>query len=136
MEEGNLMNIGSIIQNDRYRTIENSTKVSPETKYAEKYKYSSKQKDVVEISSEAYKIQEKAEQLSATSGKDTLGITKGSKDNTYIIHFSDSAMVSRAISRGYITVNGVNIALPDETKKQLSEIDQKAEADRICCLAH
>lgn len=131
MEEGDLMNIGSIIQNDRYRTIENSTKVSPETKYAEKYKYSSKQKDVVEISSEAYKMQEKAEQLSATSGKDTLGITKGSKDNTYIIHFSDSAMVSRAISRGYITVNGVNIALPDETKKQLSEIDQKAEADRM-----
>lgn len=114
-----------------YRKNENSSNVSPEAKYDEKYKSSSRQKDVVEISSEAYEMQEKAEPMSATSGKDTLGITKGSKENTYIIHFSDSAMVSRAISRGYITVNGVDIELSDETKKQLSEIDKKAEADRM-----
>lgn len=125
------MNIGSVVQNYIYKTSEKSTKTSPETKYTEKCKPSSRQKDVVEISSKAYEIQEKTEQMSATSGKDTLGITKGSKENTYIIHFSDSAMVSRAISRGYITVNGVNIALSDETKKQLSEIDKKAEADRM-----
>lgn len=125
------MNIGSVIQKYIYRENESSTKTSPESKYTEKYKFASRQKDVVEISSEAYEVQEKSEQMSATSGKDTLGITKGSKGNTYVIHFSDSAMVSRAISRGYITVNGVNIELSDETKKQLSEIDKKAEADRM-----
>lgn len=125
------MNIGSVVQNYIYRKNENSTKANPETKYAEKYKSSTRQKDVVEISSEAYEIQEKVEQMNAASGKDTLGITKGDKENTYIIHFSDSAMVSRAISRGYITVNGVNIELTDETKKQLSEIDKKAESDRM-----
>lgn len=125
------MNIGSVVQKYIYGINENSTKTSPETKYAEKCKSSNHQRDVVEISSEAYEIQEKEEQMSATSGKDTLGITKGSKENTYIIHFSDSTMVSRAISRGYITVNGINIELSDETKKQLSEIDKKAEADRV-----
>ena len=38
------------------------------------------------------------EKITATSGKDVLGITKGDKENSYIVHFSDSAMVSRAFS--------------------------------------
>ena len=29
-----------------------------------------------------------------------MGITKGDKENSYIVHFSDSAMVSRAVARG------------------------------------
>ena len=41
--------------------------------------------------------------ITATSGKDVLGITKGDKENSYIVHFSDSAMVSRAVARGYVT---------------------------------
>ena len=60
-----------------------------------------------------------------------LGITSGSDKNTFVIHFSDSAMVSRAISRGYITVNGIKIDLSDETKQELAEVDKKAEADRM-----
>ena len=55
--------------------------------------------------------------MSAASGKDILGITKGDKDNSFVIHFSDSAMVSRAVSRGYITVNGVKLELSEETKQ-------------------
>ena len=39
------------------------------------------------------------EKITATSGKDVLGITKGDKENSYIVHFSDSAMVSRAVAR-------------------------------------
>lgn len=97
------MNIRSVIQDYQYRKNEKSTKVSAESSYTEKHKAPSRQKDVVEISSEAYGAREKTEQMSATSSKDTLGITKGSKENTYIIHFSDSAIVSRqfqeAISR-------------------------------------
>ena len=38
------------------------------------------------------------EKITATSGKDVLGITKGDKENSYIVHFSDSAMVSRAVA--------------------------------------
>lgn len=68
--------------------------------------------------------------MSATSGKDTLGITRGDRENTFVIHFSDSAMVSRAVSRGYITVNGVDIKLSDEVKKQLTNVNKQAQTDR------
>lgn len=98
--------------------------------YAEKSKKSSG-KDILEISSEAYEAQTESKELSATSGKDMLGITSGSDKNTFVIHFSDSAMVSRAISRGYITVNGTRIDLSDETKQELAEVDKKAETDRM-----
>lgn len=86
--------------------------------------------DSLEISSEAYKMQENSNKMSATSGQDTLGITKGGSDDSYVVHFCDSAMVSRAISRGYITVNGTDIQLTDDVKKQLTEVDSQAQADR------
>lgn len=87
--------------------------------------------DSVEISAEASSLQGIDEKLSASSGKDYLGITKGSKENSYLIHFSDSAAVSRAVSRGYITVNGTKIELSDTVKKQLTKVDKKAQADRM-----
>ncbi len=90
----------------------------------------SKKTDTLDISKEAYQAPIHNETMSATSGKDTLGITRGRKANSYVIHFSDSAMVSRAISRGYLTVNGVDLPLSDDMKKQLTEIDRQAQADR------
>ncbi|WP_303872074.1 hypothetical protein [Acetobacterium wieringae] len=90
----------------------------------------SKKTDTLSISKEAYETPKSDETMRATSGKDSLGITKGEKANSFVIHFSDSAMVSRAISRGYLTVNGVDIQLSDDVKKQLTEIDQQAQADR------
>lgn len=83
-------------------------------------------RDSVKISAKNYKT----EKMTATSGKDILGIIKGDKDNSYVIHFSDSAMVSRAVSRGYITVNGVNIELSEETKQKLKKTDEQAKAAR------
>lgn len=87
-------------------------------------------RDTIEISNEAYAAQQD-NQMTATSGKDILGISKGDKENTFIIHFADSAMVSRAVSRGYITVNGIRIELSDEVKENLIETDKQAEADRM-----
>lgn len=116
------------VTNKLYSTGLNSSK-QVET-YSEKSKKTSS-KDTLEISSEAYAAQVKSKELSATSGKDTLGITSGPDNNTFVIHFYDSAMVSRAISRGYITVNGTRIDLSDETKQQLAEVDKQAEADRM-----
>ncbi|QIB70073.1 hypothetical protein Ami103574_12555 [Aminipila butyrica] len=87
-------------------------------------------RDSVEISAEAYGRKENSKEPSATSGKDTLGITKGSGEDSYVVHFSDSAMVSRAVSRGYITVNGTDIPLTDEVKAQLTAVDKQAQADR------
>lgn len=63
------------------------------------------------------------EKITATSGKDVLGITKGDKENSYIVHFSDSAMVSRAVARGYVTVNGKEVELTEDTKQQLLKTD-------------
>ena len=83
-------------------------------------------KDAVEIEEDSCETKT----LTATSGKDILGITKGDKDNSYVIHFSDSAIVSRAVARGYIKVNGKELKLSDETKQQLIETDKQAQADR------
>jgi hypothetical protein len=87
-------------------------------------------RDSVEISATAYKKNAAEDKMTATSGKDTLGITKGDKDNSFVIHFSDSAMVSRAVSRGYITVNGIELQLSDKTKRQLLKADEQAKAER------
>lgn len=85
--------------------------------------------DSLEISSEAYELQND-EKISATSGKDILGITRGNKENNFVIHFSDSAMVSRAVSRGYITVNGINIELSDKIKEHLTNVNKQVQTDR------
>ena len=53
-----------------------------------------------------------------------MSITKGDKENSYIVHFSDSAMVSRAVARGYVTVNGKEVELTEDTKQQLSKTDK------------
>ncbi len=87
-------------------------------------------RDTVEISATAYEGNVTGEKMTATSGKDTLGITKGDKDNSLVIHFPDSAMVGRAVSRGYITVNGIEFQLSEETKQQLLRADEQAKAER------
>ncbi|MDY6307236.1 MAG: hypothetical protein SPL71_04150, partial [Oribacterium sp.] len=46
--------------------------------------------DILQISKEGYAMQ-KQQKLSASSGKDELGISLGDKEGEYIIHFSDSA---------------------------------------------
>ena len=45
-------------------------------------------------------------------------------------HFSDSAMVSRAVARGYVTVNGKEVELTEDTKQQLLKTDKEASAAR------
>ncbi len=85
--------------------------------------------DSMEISDEGKRLSNY--NISATSGKDKLGISKGKDENSFVVHFQDSAMVSRAVARGYITVNGKRIELLEEDKKSLIEEDKKAEAQRL-----
>ena len=127
--KGYKMNISSIVGKDIVKTDYSIARYTSDSVNTAKIS-SGNQKDILEISEKAYAAQ-KENTLTATSGKDTLGISKGSKENTYTIHFADSAMVSRAVSRGYITVNGENIELSDDVKKKLLEIDKQAEADRM-----
>lgn len=89
-----------------------------------------KRTDTIEISDEALAAQ-KSEEISATSGKDILGITRGTAENIYIVHLSDSGFVNRLVSRGYFEVNSVKIELSDDIKKKLLETDKQAEKDRM-----
>lgn len=115
------MNVNSVYYKQQDTYIRRQS--AKELKIAESKKCD---RDSVKISAKNYKT----EKMTATSGKDTLGITKGDKDNSYVIHFSDSAMVSRAVSRGYITINGINIELSEETKQKLKKTDEQAKAAR------
>lgn len=129
LERMYLMNINNVFRDNFNSTsyyIKGNTVNDP---YATKRK-SNKNSDTIEISDDAYKVQQE-EKISATSGKDVLGITKNTKENKYIIHFTDSAMVNRAVSRGYITINGVNIELSNDAKKKLLETDKEAEKNRM-----
>ncbi len=124
------MKISSVVKNF-YNSYSQMTESQKSMKKSQPSSQSvSKKTDTLSISKEAYETPKSDETMRATSGKDSLGITKGEKANSFVIHFSDSAMVSRAISRGYLTVNGVDIQLSDDVKKQLTEIDQQAQADR------
>lgn len=125
------MKVSTLFANGIYQQNADSAVVTDKKTNNENYKNTSEMRDTIEISSKAYHMQADSEQISAASGKDTLKVTKGNKENTYIIHFSDSAIVSRTISRGYITVNGTKIDLSDKVKKQLQEADKRAEADRM-----
>lgn len=120
------MNVGLIYGNQCQTNIGRSSYDSSDCM---KKDLNTRRKDTVEISESAYKLNEK-EKMTATSGKDSLGITKGDKDNSYVIHFGDSAMVSRAVSRGYITVNGIKLDLSEEMKQQLLKVDREASEER------
>lgn len=110
----------------------NSAESAKSKKDSESTRYRAKDnRDTLEISAEAYELQASGEELSATSGKDYLGISRSSKDNNiFVIHFTDSAQISRTISRGYLTVNGIRIELSDEVKERLQKVDAQAQADR------
>jgi len=123
------MNVDYVINNDYKRTNTISGQKTLD-RCKETYRSVSKKMDSLEISSEAYELQNNNEKISATSGKDILGITRGNKADNFVIHFSDSAIVNRTISRGYIMVNGMNIELSDKMKEQLTNVNKQAQADR------
>lgn len=58
------------------------------------------------------------------------GSQEDDNENEVIVYFSDSAMVNRAVSRGYITVNDKDIVLSDEIKEALKNADQEADQMR------
>ncbi|WP_033915643.1 hypothetical protein [Campylobacter sputorum] len=76
-------------------------------------------KDTIEISSKA---KEMLEVSNSKNIKTRLNST---------IHFEDSAAVLRAVERGYIKVDGKDIKLSDEDKKNLLKMDKIAEEKRL-----
>jgi len=125
---GDIVNINTIA-NKTYNLygMNASTKKSKGHKKADQS--SKKGTDEIEISKEARELQEE-DALTATSGKESYEITKGEGKNAYIIHFSDSAALSRVLSRGYIIVNGVKIEFSDEMSKMLERADKQTQRVR------
>jgi hypothetical protein len=85
--------------------------------------------DSVEISADAYN-KLKTSEMSASSGRDSLSISRGSKEGEFNVNLSDSAAVNRAVRRGYIEVNGERIKLDDGTKREMLSVNKRAQADR------
>ncbi len=85
--------------------------------------------DSVEISADAYN-KLKASEMSASSGRDSLSISKGNKEGEFSVGLSDSAAVNRAVRRGYIEVNGERLKLDDATKREMLSVNKRAQADR------
>lgn len=90
--------------------------------------YEKVKEDILEISDKGKNML--GANMSASSGGDLLRISKGVKDSSYVIHFDDSAKVARALERGYITVNGVDIVLSDEDMEKLEKMDKIAQEQR------
>lgn len=86
--------------------------------------------DSLEISEEGKKLLED-EEISVTSGKEKLNISKAKDGKSFNIHFEDSAAVLRIVDNGYISINGKKIMLSEDDKKKLIEIDKIAAAQRL-----
>jgi hypothetical protein len=124
------MNVNTIARSTYQNAIDSvSDKMSDSNKASSSDKNVTNKYDKVDISKAGYDLQSKSAKAVVKSGKDYLGARWGN-DNTLIIYFTDSAMVSRTVQRGYITIDGVRIDLSDDVKNSLLETDKRAQADR------
>lgn len=71
------------------------------------------------------------EQIFASSGKDILEVRPTNKENVYAVLFDNSVMVNRAISRGYIVVNGKTVQLSNDEKERLLRTEKAATSMRL-----
>ena len=80
----------------------------------------------VVISPEARALYTKAREPEAASGKDSLTVTKSPAGvNRFIVHFDNTAFLHRAVTRGYVEVNGKRLTFTDDEKKSLLAVDEK-----------
>lgn len=86
--------------------------------------------DLLEISEEGKQLLEN-EEISATSGKEKLNISKAKDGKSFNIRFEDSAAVLRIVDNGYISINGKKIMLSEDDKKKLIQTDKIAAAQRL-----
>ncbi|MGN0613797.1 MAG: hypothetical protein ACI4JB_07840 [Porcipelethomonas sp.] len=91
--------------------------------------------DSVAISSQGIRFISGDGRITVSSGSDILEAEMKS-DKTVSVYFSDSAMVSRAVKRGYIEINGNKTALSDEVKKELIRTDKQAQKARESAFAY
>ena len=72
--------------------------------------------DAVEISSDGYALKEQERETEAAA---VCSYTRIGDSGRYRLQFANTAMISRAVKQGYVTVEGQRVELSDEVKKQL-----------------
>ncbi|MBO5652272.1 MAG: hypothetical protein J5908_12435 [Selenomonas sp.] len=89
--------------------------------------------DAVEISSDGYalKAQERETEAAAVCSYTRIG-----DSGRYRLQFANTAMISRAVKQGYVTVEGQRVDLSDEVKKQLIAAGKEIDGVRKRISAH
>lgn len=91
--------------------------------------------DSVEISRQGLEFCSGDGRVTASSGSDILEAEMKADKKHVSVYFSDSAMVSRAVKRGFIEINGNKVILSDEVKEKLINTDKQAQKAREAAFA-
>lgn len=91
--------------------------------------------DIVNISRQGLEFFSGDGRVTASSGSDILEAEMKADERHVSVYFSDSAMVSRAVKRGFIEINGNKVILSDEVKEKLINTDKQAQKAREAAFA-
>lgn len=92
--------------------------------------------DKVEISPDGRELQQAERKQNAATAKNesadviSFGTSRIGSGNKFVLSFSDTNMVSRAVEQGYIELNGQRIGLTDVVKKLMLATSKKIQAER------
>lgn len=85
-----------------------------------------RERDTVEISREAYALQTQKSNVKAAFGDYSIPVTKGTAENSVVLHFDNSAILHRVVEKGVLELNSKEVVLSDETKQRLLAADETA----------
>ncbi len=121
------MNINSIYRNITSATTSKSfEKFKSDIEKADAESKSNSASDVVDFSAEALKFKEK---LASGDVSDAYSVEKSS-DGSFSVRFSNSSQVAKAVTDGYINIDGKKIELSKADKKELVKTDKLAQKER------
>lgn len=123
-EELNYLNGQPTAKQIRERNLQGSGAISNGDKVAAA-KFT-RERDTVEISREAYALQAQEKDITAAFGDYPIPVTKGAQDGNFVLHFNNSAILHRVVEKGALKINGKEVAISDETKRQLVAADETA----------
>lgn len=92
--------------------------------------------DKAEISRQGRELQQAERERNAAVTKResapaiSFGVSRIGNDNKFVLSFSDTAMVNRAVKQGYLELNGQRIGLTDDVKKLMLATSKKILDER------
>ena len=98
------------------------------------------QTDKVELSSAGQKISPNSTKNTTAKGKEdtpNISFSMSQRSNGHIsLSFDNSAMVSRAVKQGYVEIDGRQVELSDDVKKQLIATNNKIQDAKEAATMH